>query len=81
MRFFFFFFFFGGGGRGIEEKKDDIKERHAYFTVGSLKASRTETGIATATIAIKTCCVILTRVTGTGQNFCSVNVWEMKERE
>ena len=47
------------------------------FTVGSLKASRTETGITTATIVIKTSCSILTGAADTCHEFFR---WS-KERE
>ena len=51
------------------------------FTVCSLKASRTETDIATATIVIKTSCSILTRAAGTCHDFYSWSIaWE-RERE
>ena len=53
----------------IDERKYVVKkinDESTIFTVCSLKASRTETDIATATIVIKTSCSILTGVTGTG---------------
>ena len=41
-------------------------DKSTIFTIGSLKASRTETDIATATIVIKTSCSIAAGVIGTG---------------
>ena len=49
-----------------KQPKESVR---TIFTVGSLKSSRTETNIATASIAIKTSCSILTGVACTCQNF------------